>query len=403
MKTLHFYVLRQALSTLVMTVCVFAFVLLLGNVLKDILALLGNSQANAGLILKGIGLLLPWIMAYVLPFALLTAMLLLFGRLSADNELTAVKASGISLLSVVAPLLLLSIVVSGACAWFNLKVTPEARIAYKRLILKLGVQNVDMLITEERFITEIPNIILYVREKRGDLLKDVRLYILENGAITKRTSAAEGQILWGTNRETITLELKNTYGEALRWRAVDVHEHAPVPSVSNLFNTNVLSTLLTNPGPGRVFGKMYVPEWESGEATAIVGPIELAQIASGEQAPKLSEMSFGQLKDELRKRAEQGITTTPVLVQMHRQVAFSFASFVFTLVAIPLGIRAHRRETSVGMAISLILVLVYYVFLILGEALQMREKFHPHLIFWVPNLLFQSLGTFLLWRANRTG
>ena len=115
--------------------------------------------------------------------------------------------------------------------------------------------------------------------------------------------------------------------------------------------------------------------------------------------PGASKTALLEARNQTRDAESE--TIMPVLVYLNQQVAFSFACLAFTLIGIPLGIGAHRRETSAGVAMALVLVLVYYSFMVLGQAWAAHPERYPCLIIWLPNFIFEAAGAVLLWRTNK--
>ncbi|MGE3310981.1 MAG: LptF/LptG family permease [Limisphaerales bacterium] len=513
MGTLHRHILKESLATLVVAVGVCTGLLLLGNLLKEVLSLLMTGQATLGLVARGIGLLLPFIFSFALPMGALTAALLVFGRMSADQELTAARANGISLMALALPVLVLSLVLCGVCAWINLDLAPRCRFAYKGLFKELAKSKARAIIPAGRFVTEYQNFVIYAERMDGNEIEDVLFFQMRDGR--KILDARAPRAVLDFDPTTRDLRLSFFDGRYLQWvpggalQAIPESETPPAPapaaspdpeggasptapqeSGTNSVSPEVVAptevlpavddppgeippvggipappevavseldskssdTNETNETPaasslegtlGRKPDPVSVPAAEparGAEASATGsgregGPIANARPggsdnrvgAGGEEGfwqpiprgelrvsvtvpaavfseglPKLSDMTFGQLLQERRELRRLGIEDlTPLEVHLHRQVAFSFACFGFALVGIPLGVRAHRRETSVGIAFAIALVLVYYAFLIVAQAFETRGESAPWLIVWMPNILFQVTGAWLLWRANR--
>jgi lipopolysaccharide export system permease protein len=387
MRTLHFYLLRQVLATLLMTVAVFTFVLMLGNVLKEILTLLVNRQTSLMSVLEAIGLLIPFVLVFALPMGMLTATLLVFGRFSADQELTAVRASGVSLISLATPILLLSVALSGVAALINMQVGPQSRVAYKELLSRVGMARFESLLREKTFIRDFKGLIVYAGTIQGHRLSDILIYELSRqGTVKSYIRASEANLEVDPTNSLIHVQLLDA------WR-VGIEEGRRVH-----FYAAETQMTFTNTFAPRGEGSVKVTDMTFDQLWDQLRDLEQRVMDSGPVQGTSREELEARRRELDRQRVD---VTLPLMVQIHRQVSFSFACIGFTLVGIPLGIRAHRRETTFGIAIALILVAIYYSFFILGQAFQTRPEAYPYLIIWLPNFVFQGVGAILLWRANR--
>jgi lipopolysaccharide export system permease protein len=385
LKTLHFYLTRQVLATLLMAVAVFTAVLLIGNVLKEILVRLISGEATLSGVAQAFILLLPYVLVFALPMSVLTSVLLVFGRFSADQELTAARSSGVSLVILIPPVLGLSLLLCGMSALVNLEVAPRCRAAYKQLMVRMATRVALAAIPEGRPIRDFPGYVLIVGRVEGHNLHEIYLskWDAQHDRATSMAFASRGTV--ERTNELVIVHLEDITG-------------------------------LDRDGS----------KWRTAAAQTFDQTIDLSRLDRPAGKPDLADMSFRQLQEELRvseqfPRLPAGSSASPddppvqkgswrhfgadvvmpILVQMHRQVAVSFACFGFALVGIPLGIRAHRRETSAGIALALALALLYYSLVILSQSLEASFSPVPCLVVWLPNFIFQAAGALLLWRANR--
>jgi len=386
MRTLHAYLIRQVLGSLLITVTVFTVVLLIGNALNSILPLLMNGQVRVGVVAEAIGLLIPFVWVFALPMGMLTATLLIFGRFSADQELTAVRASGISLLSLISPILLLSIALCALSAWVNMEIGPRCRVAYNNMLFNLKAEFSKALLPEQRFIKDFPGYVIFIgKSKKGDL-RDVIVWKFKNGTNAEATVFAQrGKMEIDAAKKEINLYLYDS-------RSILFSKGQAKPGLSGDWVLQLdLSTSKKRDQPA-ISDMTFEQLWE-----------QLHELEQQMNAPVSLQGLPAEKLHELRSQWEKQYKdlTTPIRVQIHRQVAFSFACFGFTLIGIPIGVRVHRRETNIGIAIALALVAVYYSFLVLGQSLSTHPEWAPHLIVWLPNFIFQAVGAVLLWRANK--
>lgn len=343
-----------------MALVVFTFVLVMGNLVK-----LADLLVNKGVPLTDVGklfaLLVPTLLSHTVPMAILTGTLLAFGRLSSDQEITAMQASGVSLWSLAMPVVIAGAVAGTGLVLINDRVVPATHFATRRVLEVIGIRNPAAYIEPGTFVKEFKPYILFVYRMEGNQLHKVRIYEPLEGRPTRTVLAERGEFIPLPDTRQVQFRL--------------YHGTADEPD-------------LQDPT------KLYKLEFASYAMTLTLGqgrdPNTLGK--------KPKDMTLAELQAESAELTAQGIDPSPLEAEIHRRLATACASVVFVLVAMPLAIRTRRAERSIGYAMSLALILVYYLLLLGGQSLALQGAIPPALGLWLPNGVLLVIGLVLLQR-----
>jgi lipopolysaccharide export system permease protein len=374
MRTLNRYIVLDYLVIFLATLGLITFVMTVGTLVKAIdLMARGISPA---LIVKFFFLNIPYILSFSMPISTLFAALLLFGRLSMDSEISAMKSCGISLWRLTAPLILLSILFSAICIYINCEVSPAAKYANQELLRTAGVEEPINLLEEGRFIRDFPGLMIYVGRKNGTIVKDVVAYELDKKGVIKRSVRAKnGDIAADNTNRLLTVKLYDVRIE--------------IPDAKD---------------PHDVSKTTYV--------NAEYYPIKLdfeKVLKSKPTVMKRGQMRMGQLIDSIRNverdfpmlsQKDLLIEKTRLIVEANRRISTAIGCFSFMLIGIPLGVKSHRKETATGMILSLVIVFAYYLFIVVAKSLANYPALHPNLILWIPLIAAQFFGIWLISRSS---
>lgn len=372
MRLLDRYLARQIFVSAVFAVAVIIIILVLGNVFKEILRELAKRpDLSLGFVLKFIALVIPISMSLAIPFSFLTAILLVFGRLSADGEFISMRMAGLSMWRICLPVAYLSLFFTAVCAWVNLSITPAAKVemeGMKDSLINLVKKEPMLLFPNQQVMTDLPDHLVFARKEDG-VLKGFQMIKLEDNL---------PQALAIANEARVSVDLESENPELLL----------------EMRDVNVMMR-----GQGGDFMKSSQPIFME-EATTGVS-IAKFKTKGDEALVKPDNIGLRRLIQMTNDHTLDKESRVEYRTELSMRFAFSLSCITFGLIGVPLGITAQRRESTAGFVISMLIAVSYYVMLTMAEMMSKKEEMYPHLLVWIPNILFIGLGVVMFWRMTR--
>jgi lipopolysaccharide export system permease protein len=374
------YLFRSVLGSCLAAVGLFAFVLILGNAIRDLLGYVLAGQLPLKVFAELLLLLVPFVTSYALPMGMLTGVLLTLGRLSADSEITAMRAAGLSVWRIARPVVLLGVLGTVLGLYMNFEAMPRARTQYQRELAETVRSNPLSFVVPRTFIRDFSDRVIYVGDKQGNVLSEVWVWELDaQQRVQYVIRAASGRIDYDTEDNALLITLRQAQVETRS--PAQPEDFSKPPLVGTFDKTEEVRLPLDS-----IFARTTVRQ-------------------------KLKWMTFSQLRAEETRlanlevppaqAAEHARTQMKVKLTVQEKLQNALAMLSFALIGIPLGIRVSRRETSANLGVAVALSLGYYFLTVMVNWLDRQPAYRPDLLFWLPNVLFLLIAWRLFRRIGR--
>lgn len=449
-RTLSLYALREHLGPFVFALTVFTFIMLMNQVARQFQNLAGKGL-GADVMLEVFVLSIPLSVAITIPMAVLVATMAAFGRLSGDNEITAMQANGVGFHQMLVPTMGAALALTAFTFWFNDSVLPESNHRLSQLMMEIQRAKPTVVLQEKRIVDPtglgeyriLPDRI----DRTTNMMYGVRIFDTTDLQVQRTIIADSGRMEYTPDGEDAVLTLwdgaihNRNVSKAGEYERLDfVQQRLVLRGVGSRIERASemagmrsdremdLGTLMDNvhneEDKIRAARRELERTTERHLATLLGDSTTVARIdslAAAERADTTAstttilparDLGFERAIDEQRYRVsmvarlDEGIDyaarqRNKFLVEYHKKYAIPLACFVFVLIGAPVGVRARRGGLGFAMGMSTLVFVFYYLALTGGENLSDRRLLPPWLGMWISNLVFLAFGLWLLRRTAR--
>jgi lipopolysaccharide export system permease protein len=359
------YFFTEMIPPFILNIVFFTFVFLMAKIL-DITKMIVNYKISISSIFLLLLYSIPHFLEFVIPLSIMMSILLTFLRLSADNEIVALKAGGLSVYSLLQPVLLFSLMGFLLTGFMSIYGVPWGRLSFKDLTLEVVSSNANIGLKERTFNDSFKDVMLYMNkiDLKSKTLINVFIEDKRNKNIVSTVVAPRGNMFNKPDSTSFHLRL---YDGSIN--QVDIKNQATHTIKFDTYDVNL--------------------------------DLEKTISAAKRRSKDEKEMNLVELRQHIQTFSKKDVRYFTALTEFHKKFSIAFACFALGILAVPLGIQSQSAKRSFGLGLGLFFFLLYYLMLSAGWVFGETGVYPPVIGMWLPNVVMGGLGLFMLDRTAK--